>query len=121
MKFLSALLLSLMLSTSALAIEPDKDGSWVPVVEFSLEDSDFSQTMHWISGWSYALSALIQDQTQHGGERFFCPPSRGYVESRVILTILNSKFKGQRVTSEQASAEIWQRLKAHYACPTKRG
>lgn len=121
MKLLSALLLLLLLPASAFAIEPNRDGSWVPVVEFSLEGSDFAQTMHWVSGWSYALSAVAQDQTRDGSKRLICLPDRGYVESRVILTILNSKFKGRRITSEQASAAIWQGIKVHYACPTKRG
>jgi hypothetical protein len=111
-------LLLLLSSTPLQAIEANSDGSWVPVVEFQFGDADFSQTLNWVSGWSYALTAVAREQSRLGGPRLFCPTGRGHVESRILLTILNERFKGQRVTAEQASSAIWQGLSKHYPCPT---
>jgi hypothetical protein len=116
-----SLLLSLFLlfaSAPLQAIEARPDGSWVPVVEFQFEDADFSQTLNWVSGWSYALTTVAREQSRLGSDRLFCLTGRGHVESRVLLTILNERFKGQRATAEQASSAIWQGLIKHYPCPT---
>ena len=112
------LLLLLLASAPSQAIDAAPDGSWVPVIELQFEDADFSQTLNWVSGWSYALSAVSREQSRRGGERILCPTGRGHVESRVLLTILNERFKGQRVTAEQASAALWEGLPRHYPCPS---
>jgi hypothetical protein len=116
----AAILLTAACSASSSEIELAPDGSWTPVVEFKLDDSDFLQTMHWISGWSYALSTVATAQSQGPGPRLFCPTDRNTVESRVMLNILNSKFKGQRITSEQATAALWKGLREKYPCPGTR-
>jgi hypothetical protein len=116
-RILVPMLLACVLPLGAHAIELRPDGSWVPAVEFDFDGASFSETMHWVSGWSYALTEVARAQTRSGGERLFCPPSRGYVESRVLLTILNEKFKGQRITAEQAANALWNAVKEHYPCP----
>jgi hypothetical protein len=117
---LPSVVLSLLLSSSLCAIEPRKEGSWVPVVEFELDDSDFEQTLAWVSGWSYALTAVAAEQASRGQERWFCPTDRGFVESRVMLTILNDQFKGRRVTANQAAAALWQGIRKAYPCKPAR-
>ena len=115
-------LLSVACSASSSEIELMPDGSWTPVVEFKLEDSDFRQTMHWITGWSYALTAVADEQSKSTGSRLFCPTDRNIVEARVLLNILNSRFKGQRISAERASTVLWQGVKERYPClPTPGG
>jgi len=111
--------LVLLASPTVQAIDAASNGSWVPVVEFQLEDADFSHTLNWVAGWSFALTAVSNEQSLVGGKRLFCPPARGNVESRVLLTILNERFKGQHVTSEQASAALWEGVKRYYSCSSK--
>jgi hypothetical protein len=117
MRLIATLLSLLLASPAAHSIEAAADGSWVPVVEFQFEDADFSHTLNWVSGWSFALTAVAREQSDNNGERLFCPTDRGNVQSRVMLTILNDRFKGQRITAQQASEALWSGLKAAYPCP----
>lgn len=90
--------------------------SWTPSVEFNLEDADRAQTLTWVSGWSYALTAVGREQMIDSRHRMFCLPDGGNIESRIMLDALNKQFRGERVTSEQAAAVLWTTVKAHYVC-----
>ena len=98
----------------------DAPATWTPKIDFQLEDSDYSQTLVWLSGWSYALTQVgrTNSQTKFQGSGV-CVSSKGFVESRVLLDALNSRFKGQRITSEQAAPVLFAAAKAAYGCHTK--
>jgi len=90
--------------------------AWKPEIKFQLETADFGQTMIWVSGFGYALSAVgrIPDETDH--KRRFCTPQNGYIGSKEILEILNEKFAGETISSEQATVEIMDKISDKYPC-----
>src|SRR5438477_12119847 len=65
--------LPLLVTPVAYGIDAAPNGSWVPVVEFQLEDADFSHTLNWVAGWSFALTAVSNEQAHVGGKLLFCP------------------------------------------------
>jgi len=89
---------------------------WKPEVKFQLETADFSQTMIWVSGFGYALSAVGRMPDEPNHKRRFCTPKNGYIGSKEIMEILNKKFEGQTITSEQATAEIIKEIPSKYPC-----
>lgn len=80
-------------------------------VEFTLETATYIETLAWISGWSYALTEL-----GHSGSRDICLAPNEHVHSSVLLNALNARFKGQRITSEQAGPVLLTEAKAKYGC-----
>ena len=84
-----------------------------PKVEFTLETATYLETLAWISGWSSALTAL-----GHGGSKEICLSSKEHVHSSVLLAALNAKFKGQRITTAQASPVLLAEAEAKYGCRT---
>lgn len=83
--------------------------------EFRLEDSSPTETLAWVSGWSYALTEVGQS----AGPRTICLAKGELVESKVLLEALNAKFKGQRITSEQAAPVLFAQARAKYPCAKK--
>ena len=86
-------------------------GAWTPRVDFKLEDASLRETLTWVSGYSYALT-----EVGHSGVGPICLSSNAVVESRILLTALNAKFKGQRITSEQAAPVMYAEAKEKYGC-----
>jgi hypothetical protein len=115
MRKFAALLIAASLSTSAWS----QPRSWKPEIAFSLGNATFSETMHWVSGWSYALTKVGQSSASGVPKGPLCLPPNGYVESRVLLEILNKSFAGQRITAEQASDALWSGAIAYYHCDNK--
>lgn len=111
-----AVLLFLFLFLLAPALAVDEPEGWTPKVEFELEDDDSQRTMSWISGWAYALTEVGRHSPADSRQSIFCLPPQGYIESRVLLGILNSRYRGQRITAEQASQALWIGVAAHYRC-----
>jgi hypothetical protein len=97
----------------------DKPSTWTPRIDFHLEESDYTQTLVWVSGWSYALTEVGRSNSREGIRGGVCLPQNRLVESRVLLEALNSRFKGQRITSEQASPVLLAVAKATYPCSKK--
>jgi len=89
---------------------------WTPRADFSLEGGTLQETMHWVSGWSYALTEVGKSTTKPGSKPLFCLPREGYIESRVMFEILNERYKGKRITSEQAAAALWAGVLRRYPC-----
>jgi hypothetical protein len=111
MKKLAILLL--MISPAFAADEPPQ--AWAPKIEFTLKGSNFDQTMMWISGWSYALTAVGKSNGDRSSAAF-CLPSSGFIESRVLLDVLNKKHGGKTITGEQAAATLWLGVTKRYPC-----
>jgi hypothetical protein len=84
---------------------------WKPRVEFKLEDASYAEALTWVSGYAYALT-----EVGRGGKGTICLSKDAVVESQVLLEALNIKFKGQRITSEQAAREMFATASANYAC-----
>lgn len=117
-----SIFLSLFLFAVDFVFASDKSPiSWTPKVEFQLEDSDSKGTISWISGWAYAMTEVGRNSAHGTPKSSFCLPQHGYIESRVLLNILNSRYKGKRVTSEQASKTLWTGVRSHYRCQKRNG
>ena len=90
----------------------EKWKSFEPKVKFQLEDASFKETMAWTSGWSYALTAYIQDAERNGDKTTLCLCSGDVVSNKVILDALNSEFSGKTITADQAKPVVWQAIKS---------
>ncbi|NJO18016.1 MAG: hypothetical protein HC877_20500 [Thioploca sp.] len=90
--------------------------SWVPEVHFKYEDSNFKETMAWISGWSYSLTEIGKYNKAYGIKGAFCLPECGYISSKFLLDFLNNKYYGQHVTSKSATKTIWEGVLKLYKC-----
>lgn len=83
--------------------------SWGPdLINFSLEDGPKFETMIWISGYSYSATAFYH--------RYGCLPHSNLIESKYLIGVLNTKYAGQTITSEQASETLDSELSAAYGC-----
>lgn len=83
---------------------------WRPEIHFKLESADYTQTLIWVSGVSYTLSAL---ESKCAANLCGEPKSIG---SKQLLGYLNSDHAGAVITSEQAIGTIFENLKAEYPC-----
>jgi hypothetical protein len=92
-----------------------QSGAWTPVVEFKFEDASVNETLTWVSGYAYALTEVGR-KTGVIGNGAICLPGNGFVESKVLLEALNSRFKGQRITSEQAAPVLYAAAAQTYKC-----
>jgi len=116
MRFLVAWLV-FVFSLNVLAAQDCKDPeSWVPEVKFKLGDSSFNETLHWISGWSYAVTAQINSQRASDVTVRICA-CNDTVSSKFLLGVLNSGFSGKSITADQASDFIWQAVQKRFTCP----
>jgi len=105
-------------SVNVLAAQDCKEPeSWVPEVEFNLGNSSFTETLHWVSGWSYAITAQIKSQKASDASVRICSCNDA-VSSKFILDALNTEFSGKSITADQASDFIWQAVQKHFSCPS---
>lgn len=86
---------------------------WEPKLNFDIEEKGFLESMIFISGQSYALSASNEELEFKGKENFFC--KQGSVGSKELIDILNQKLKGV-VSAEEVTAQIILGLKTTYPC-----
>lgn len=83
--------------------------SWGPdLIKFSLEDGPKLETMIWISGYSYSATAFYH--------RYGCLPKNHLIESKYLIEVLNKKYMGKTITSEQASETLDNALSVAYGC-----
>jgi hypothetical protein len=111
--------LTLVLSIVAIPAVAGAPSTWTPKLEFQLEESDYTQALIWISGYGYALTEVGRMSSRMKSTRGLCVPDDKSVDSRVLVDALNARFKGQRITSEQASAVLLRAAEATYGCPSK--
>ena len=105
----TSILTILVLITTCVSAE-----TWKPDPKFNIEGSNFVETLTFISGISYALSQSNQELKKQRKPSFICnAPST--IGSKLLMDILNSKYKGS-ITSEQAIYAIIQGLKERYPC-----
>jgi len=104
---------SVNVSAAQNCIEPE---SWSPEVKFKLGDSSFNETLHWVSGWSYAITAQIKSQEASDATVKICS-FNDTVSSKFIIDALNAEFSGKSITADQASDFIWQAVQKRFTCP----
>ena len=90
--------------------------AWKPEAQFYLGDLTLRQSMLWISGISYAVSAVGRGDVYVKYERPFCTPENRSIESKILFEILNEKYQGATITAEQATAEIMKNLPEKFPC-----
>ena len=93
-------------------------GSWNPKVEFQLEERSYKETLIWLSGWSHALTAMGRSEAKSESPQY-CLPECGMIMSKPLLDFLNSVFKGQTITSDQATEALWGGIQILYRCNKK--
>lgn len=93
-------------------------GTWNPKVEFRLEGANYKETLAWLSGWSYSLTAVGRSEAKSETPRF-CLPKCGMIMGKPLLDFLNDTFKGQTITSEQAAGALWGGIQIMYKCKEK--
>jgi hypothetical protein len=108
---LAALLFTISMNVSLASGE-----AWKPEAKFHLDDLTLGQSMLWISGVSYAVSAVGRGDVNVKYERPFCTPGNRYIGSKVLFEILNAKYEGVTITAEQATAEIMKKLPEKFPC-----
>jgi hypothetical protein len=106
-----ALMLSFLTPQAGLGRE-----AWTPQVKFKLETSNYSETLLWVSGFSYALTETAKESKKLGARGTYCLPSSGVIGSRELLEILNAKYAGQTITSEIAAATLLLGVKQRFPC-----
>lgn len=112
MKYVLTILITLIIAPVSTASEV-----WKPEAKFNLESSTLKETMLWVSGFSYAVDAMAERRINVSSyKQPFCSPENGYIGARVLFEILNERFVGQTITSEQATAEIMKQLPKRFPC-----
>jgi hypothetical protein len=100
------MMLAFLLAATNLQAQP-----WGPsLIEFDLEGGLKTETMLWISGFSYSSTAFYQGCGALEKSK--------YVESRHLIIVLNGRYSGQTITSEQATETLSRYLKEIYVCET---
>ena len=89
---------------------------WSPEAKFQMGDLTLRQSMLWISGISYAVSAVGRGDVNTKYQRPFCSPKNGYIGSKELFEILNEKYAGVNITAEDAIAEIMKELPKRFPC-----
>ena len=89
---------------------------WIPEAKFQMGDLTLPQSMLWVSGISYAVSAIGRGDVSAAYDRPFCTPENGYIGSKELFEILNEKFAGVNITPEEATAEIMKELPKRFSC-----
>ena len=89
---------------------------WTPEVRFKLESGSYTETLLWVSGFSYALSETAKASRNAGVRGLYCAPSDGSIGSREILEILNGRFPGKTITSEMAATVIVAEVRTRFPC-----
>jgi hypothetical protein len=91
-------------------------GIWKPELNFSLEGRTLRHTMLWVSGFSDAIDAIGKMELEAPRQKPFCSPENGFIGSKALFEILNERFMGQIITSEQATGEIMKQLPKRFPC-----
>jgi hypothetical protein len=88
---------------------------WTPQPKFRIENRSYIETLIFVSGISYALTASNLELQQAGQKNFYCLKGSDSIGSKLLFDILNDKHDGN-ISSEQAIETIVQGLKKRYPC-----
>lgn len=113
-RILGSVLFSLFTLPISVAYADAKPETWTPQPKFRIEDRSYGETLIFVSGISYALTASNLELKQAKSGNFFCTKD-SRIGSKLLIDILNSKHTGS-ITSEQAIETIVQELKKRFPC-----
>ena len=88
---------------------------WTPRPTFSVEGSNYIETLTFISGISYGLAASKKELTLAGLGNFYCYPEESDVDSKVLFDLLNKRLSGDH-TSEEIINTVTSQLNEKYPC-----
>jgi hypothetical protein len=108
------LVLSLTVLQAYVALADSRSESWTPQPKFRVGNSSYAETLIFVSGAAYALSASNSELNRAGRHDFFCAKDRR-IGSKLLIDILNEQHTGN-ITSEQAIETIVQGLKKRFPC-----
>ena len=108
-------LIAVVLSLGLSCVSEANQEIWVPQPNFRIEDSDYRQTLIFISGMAYALTANNAALRGQSKSNFYCVPGPGVIGSKLLIEILNAKFSG-RVSAEAAMASVTEGLLERFPC-----
>ncbi len=108
-------LLAVVLSLGLFGIGEANQESWVPQPNFRIEQSDYRQTLIFISGMAYALTGNNAALKNQNKSNFYCVPGSAVIGSKLLIEILNAKYSG-RVSSEAAVAAVMEGLLERFPC-----
>lgn len=112
-------LVLLSLALSCVTLSAESTGTWTPKILFQLKDSENTQTLIWISGWAYATTEVGRSNFKRKRASGVCLAQDQLVDSRTLVDVLNTKFSGQRISSEQASSALWGAVEKKYKCVSR--
>lgn len=100
---------------AALFFSPLSYAGWKPDPQFSIEGSDYMDTLRFVAGFSYALSySKAYTAESAGDDGFFClEPNQ--VTSKLIMDLANKRLSGD-VTSEEFSIVVIEALAKKFPC-----
>ena len=90
-------------------------GIWSPKPNFTIEGSDYIETLTFIAGMSYALDYSNQKLIAIGSKNFYCLNNNELVTSKLILELLNEELQGDH-TSEEVTATLIEQLEVQFPC-----
>lgn len=115
-------LAALLAIASVIAMDAEAK-AWIPQVDFQLETANKKETLHWVSGWAYAMTESGQRSWALDRSGSFagqvCLGPGEVISSKFLLDALNSKFRGKTITSEQAAALLWETALFRFPCGRK--
>lgn len=101
---------------SSVAFASSLNVAWKPHFDFKLENSDSRETMHWVSGWSYALTSQIKYEKSKGLPNLLCLNDGEEIGSKFIVDTLNTKFGSKTISADEAAPIIWSAIMDHFGC-----
>ena len=91
---------------------------WKPDPKFTIEGSEYLETLTFISGFAYALSYSSRKLNENNLSNFYCLPDGVSMDSKLLIDLANESLEGDS-TSEDVSAAVINGLATKYPCSTK--
>lgn len=89
--------------------------TWIPRPSFTIEGSEYKETLNFISGISYALTYSESALNAQGKESFFCSKPSNLIGSKEIINLLNEELTGD-YSSEVILETLLEQLIEKYPC-----
>ena len=105
------LLLTAAISSSCLA----GGNHWTPQPKFSVDNSNYIETLIFISGIAYALQHSDMELKKRGLENFYCVESSEQINSKQVIELLNNKISGD-ATADTTIQKKTKQLYTRFPC-----
>jgi hypothetical protein len=108
-------ILILITALSSLTIYAEETHTWTARTNFNVEGASYTETLTFISGISYALTASAKELIKQQKTNFFCAPENLEIGSELFVSILNAKHSGS-ISPEIAISTINKGLAERFPC-----